>query len=127
MGLPPPTHNAWRRITPVNSPQTQDKRARSCIYIRNFISSENIAIGEDNNKLLTLVSIKIGERKLTSKFLYNPPTTFKGINILKDSLNYNNPQDDPTIIAMDSKLHSKLWNPRGYNHIHPQAKDLIRI
>ncbi|MBW0542704.1 hypothetical protein O181_082419 [Austropuccinia psidii MF-1] len=52
---------------------------------------------------------------------------FEGINILKDSLNNNNPQDNPTIIAMDSNLHSKLWNPRGYNHVHPQAKYLIRI
>ncbi|MBW0542588.1 hypothetical protein O181_082303 [Austropuccinia psidii MF-1] len=68
--LQPPTHNALRRITPVSSPQTRDNRARSCIYIRSFIPSKNIAIGEDNNKLLTLVSIKIGgERKLTLKFL----------------------------------------------------------
>ncbi|MBW0472590.1 hypothetical protein O181_012305 [Austropuccinia psidii MF-1] len=28
---------------------------------------------------------------------------------------------------MDSNLHSKLWNPRGYNHVHSQAKELIRI
>ncbi|MBW0490173.1 hypothetical protein O181_029888 [Austropuccinia psidii MF-1] len=39
----------------------------------------------------------------------------------------NNPRHNPTIIAMDSNLHSNLWNPRGYNHVHPQAKDLIRI
>ncbi|MBW0501014.1 hypothetical protein O181_040729 [Austropuccinia psidii MF-1] len=126
--LQPPTHNAWRRITPVNSPQTQENRARSCIYIRNFIPSRNITIREDNNKLLTSVLIEIGgENRLTLKSLYSPPTTFEGIDILKDSLNNNNPQHNPTIIAMDSNLNSKLWNTRGYNHVHPQAKDLIRI
>ncbi|MBW0470667.1 hypothetical protein O181_010382 [Austropuccinia psidii MF-1] len=83
---------------------------------------------EDNNKFLTSVLIKIGgENKLTLKSLYNPPTKFEGIDILKDSLNNNNPQHNPTVIAMDSNLHSKLWNPRGYKHFHPQAKDLIRI
>ncbi|MBW0562448.1 hypothetical protein O181_102163 [Austropuccinia psidii MF-1] len=102
--LKPPTHNAWRRIT------------------------ANITIGEDNNKLLTSISINLGEgKKLTLKSLYNAPTTFEAINVLNNTLSNNNPQSSPTIIAMDSNLHSKLWNPRGYNHIHPQAKDHIRI
>ncbi|MBW0513308.1 hypothetical protein O181_053023 [Austropuccinia psidii MF-1] len=72
-----------------------------------------------------------GEKKLTLKSLYNPPTTFKGIDILKDSLNNNNPRHNPTIIAMDSNLHSKLWNPRGYNQkkalkfAHPREPQLL--
>ncbi|MBW0557824.1 hypothetical protein O181_097539 [Austropuccinia psidii MF-1] len=90
--LQPPTHNAWRRITPVNSPQEQNNRARTCIYIRSFIPSKNISIREDNNKFLTSVSIEIGGgKKLTLKSLYNPPTTFKGIDILKNSLNNTSP------------------------------------
>ncbi|MBW0496048.1 hypothetical protein O181_035763 [Austropuccinia psidii MF-1] len=126
--LQPPTHTAWRRITPVNSPQERNDRTRTCIHIRSFIPSRNITIGGDNNRLLTSISIEIGEeKKLTLKSLYNPPTTFEGIDILKNSLDNNNPRHNPTIIAMDSNLHSKLWNPRGYNHIHPQAKDLIRV
>ncbi|MBW0471973.1 hypothetical protein O181_011688 [Austropuccinia psidii MF-1] len=127
MGLPP-THNAWRRITPVSSPQTQDNRARTCIYIRSFIPSKNIKIKEDNNKLPTSVSIELGEGgKLTLKSLYIPPTTFEGINSRNNTLNNNKPQNNPTIIALDCNLHSKIWNPRGYNHVHPQAKHLIRI
>ncbi|MBW0514366.1 hypothetical protein O181_054081 [Austropuccinia psidii MF-1] len=126
--LQPPTHNAWRRITPTTLPQTRDERPRTCIYIRNYIPSKNITIGEGNNKYLTSVSIDLdGGRKLTMKSLYNPPTSFEGIDILRQNLNNTNCRTDPTIIAMDSNLHSKLWNPRGYNHIHPQAKDLISI
>ncbi|MBW0525250.1 hypothetical protein O181_064965 [Austropuccinia psidii MF-1] len=126
--LQPPTHNAWRRITPIDSPQKRNDRARTCIYIRNFIPSKNITIGEDNNKFLTSVLIKMeGEKKFTLKSLYNPPTKFEGIDILKDSLNKTNPRHNPTIIAMNSNLHSKFWNPRGYNHVHPQANNLIRI
>ncbi|MBW0546443.1 hypothetical protein O181_086158 [Austropuccinia psidii MF-1] len=68
--LQPPTHTALRIITPVNSPQTQEERPRTCIYIRNFILSRNITIGEDNNKLLTSITIDIdGEKKLTLKSL----------------------------------------------------------
>ncbi|MBW0481624.1 hypothetical protein O181_021339 [Austropuccinia psidii MF-1] len=116
------------RITPVNSPQTQEGRPGTCIYIRNFIPSKDITIGEDNNKLLTFVSINLDEdRKLTLKSLYNPPTSFKGISILNNNLNNNTHQQNSIVIIMDSGLHSKFWNPRGYNHVHSQAKDLIRI
>ncbi|MBW0474569.1 hypothetical protein O181_014284 [Austropuccinia psidii MF-1] len=126
--LQPPTHNTWRRITPTISPHTQDKRPITCIYIRNYIPSKNITIGEGNDKFLTSVSIDLdGERKLTLNSLYNPPTSFEGIDILRHNLNNTTSQIDPNIIAMDSNLHSKLWNPRGYNHIHPQARDLISI
>ncbi|MBW0546444.1 hypothetical protein O181_086159 [Austropuccinia psidii MF-1] len=28
---------------------------------------------------------------------------------------------------MASNIHSKLWNPRGYNHVHPKARELIKL
>ncbi|MBW0525594.1 hypothetical protein O181_065309 [Austropuccinia psidii MF-1] len=33
----------------------------------------------------------------------------------------------PKILATDSNLHHKLWNPPAYNHVHPEARRLINI
>ncbi|MBW0546470.1 hypothetical protein O181_086185 [Austropuccinia psidii MF-1] len=129
--LQPPTHQAWRRFSPIINPQTQADRPRSCIYIRNFIPSKNISSTNTKSQNITQVAISVlieGKNKnLTLLALYNPPSTFIGIQELEQRLAEINDRHTPIIIVMDSNLHHRLWNPKGYPHQHPQSRKLISL
>ncbi|MBW0566155.1 hypothetical protein O181_105870 [Austropuccinia psidii MF-1] len=127
----PPNHQAWRRISPITNPNSRDKKPRACIYIRNFVPSKYIEIHKYKSRLLTSITLTLDRNgpksQITLISLYNPPNTFEGIDILENSLQHCNTREFPFIIAMDANLHHQLWNPKGYNHVHPRAKDLIKI
>ncbi|MBW0499329.1 hypothetical protein O181_039044 [Austropuccinia psidii MF-1] len=64
--------------------------------------------------------------QLTILSLYNPPTTFSGLEVLYRWLQTESTRQTPTLIMMDSNLHHPLWNPTKYYHTHSQARDLIK-
>ncbi|MBW0464330.1 hypothetical protein O181_004045 [Austropuccinia psidii MF-1] len=114
-----------------DSPQTRADRPRSCIYIRNFIPSKNIISTNIKSQNITQVAISVliegKNRNLTLLALYNPPSTFIGIQELEQRLAEINDRHTPMIIAMDSNLHHRLWNTKGYPHQHPQSRKLISL
>ncbi|MBW0480551.1 hypothetical protein O181_020266 [Austropuccinia psidii MF-1] len=127
----PPTHQAWRRLTPITSPGTWAERPWTCIYICSFVPLKNITFSNTNSQNLTQVAIDILlkgiSQKLTFFALYNPPRTFSGLQELEQRLSEMNTRLYPMVIAMDSNLLHQLWNPKNYHHQHPQARNILEI
>ncbi|MBW0573127.1 hypothetical protein O181_112842 [Austropuccinia psidii MF-1] len=72
------------------------------------------------------MKIKEITQKLTLKSIYNPPSTFEAIETLHQKLITINTRDEPIILGMDSNLHHRLWNSKGYHHENSQARHLIQ-
>ncbi|MBW0533219.1 hypothetical protein O181_072934, partial [Austropuccinia psidii MF-1] len=127
----PPTHQAWRRLTPITNPTTWSERPQTYIYIHNFVPLKNITFSNTNLQNLTQVAIDILlkgiNQKLTFLALYNPPCTFSELQELDQRLLEMDTRLHPMVIAMDSNLHHWLWNPKKYHHQHPQARNLLEI
>ncbi|MBW0460965.1 hypothetical protein O181_000680 [Austropuccinia psidii MF-1] len=127
----PLLHREWRRISPVAESKVSKDKPRTCIYVCSFVPSRDIIIEERNSRLLTTITLelKINEKRseLTLKTLYNPPTSMKGIEQLREDLLHHEDRNTPTIIMMDANLHHRLWNTQGYHHTHPQAKEFITL
>ncbi|MBW0516803.1 hypothetical protein O181_056518 [Austropuccinia psidii MF-1] len=114
-----------------DSPQTQAERPQSCIYIQSFIPSKNIISTNTESQNLTQVAISVliegKNQNLTLLTLYNPPRTLIGIQELEQSLAEINDRHTPVIIAMDSNLHHRLWNPKAYPNQHPPYRKFISL
>ncbi|MBW0545987.1 hypothetical protein O181_085702, partial [Austropuccinia psidii MF-1] len=83
------THQNWHRITPTANPTTKDKKSRPCIYINKKIPSHQIIGHPQESSLLavtTLLEFPNSIPQLALLSLYNPPTTFAGIQTLNQCL-----------------------------------------
>ncbi|MBW0521937.1 hypothetical protein O181_061652 [Austropuccinia psidii MF-1] len=126
----PPTHQAWHRITPVTNPRSKGEKSQACIYISKRIPARHIVNHmQENNLLLAITLLEVSESTphITLLSLYNPPSTFEGLNLLDHWLQIESKRQTPTFIMMDSNLHHPHWNPTGYTHTHTQARDLIKV
>ncbi|MBW0482641.1 hypothetical protein O181_022356 [Austropuccinia psidii MF-1] len=125
----PPTHQAWHRITPITNPRNKNNKPRACIYISKRIPAHHIVNHIQENNLLTaitLTEVSDSTPQVTLLSLYNPPSTFEGLNLLDQWLQNESTRQTPTFIMMDSNLHHPHWNPSGYTHTHTQARYLIK-
>ncbi|MBW0503836.1 hypothetical protein O181_043551 [Austropuccinia psidii MF-1] len=96
-----------------------------CIYINKQLPSHQIVNHPHDSNLLsgaTLMNASKDIPQLTILSLYNPPTTFSGLEVLYQWLQTESTCQTPTFIMMDSNLHHPLWNPTKYY----QARDLIK-
>ncbi|MBW0493889.1 hypothetical protein O181_033604 [Austropuccinia psidii MF-1] len=125
----PPLHQNWHRITPNANPRNKDNKPRACTYINKRIPAHQITNHIQESHLLSITTISnLSETipDITILSLYNPPSTFTGIDLLNQWLQNNSTRQTPTFIMMDSNLHHPHWNPKGYTHTHTQARDLIK-
>lgn len=126
-----PPHPAWHEFTPYDyTEKTYHEKPRTGIYITKRISSWLIKALPSKSALLTAVEVKMyggGLSDIRVIAAYNPPTHNTGLPVLKDWLGTHNNQRMATIIGIDGNLHHPNWNPSGYRHSHPLAKELIRI
>ncbi|KAG0147377.1 hypothetical protein CROQUDRAFT_24446, partial [Cronartium quercuum f. sp. fusiforme G11] len=61
---------------------------------------------------------------------YNPPSPpirNAGLPVLQSWLRNHSTRKTPTIIWMDANLHHPHWSPPRYKHVHPTARDLIKM
>ncbi|MBW0530018.1 hypothetical protein O181_069733 [Austropuccinia psidii MF-1] len=92
-----------------------------------FFCEEN-DIPREKLKKIRWIGHPEDQKKIHGSFImYMTDKELAGIDILENSLQHCNTREFPFIIAMDAYLHHQLWNPKGYNHVHRRAKDLITI
>ncbi|KAA1122332.1 hypothetical protein PGTUg99_036752 [Puccinia graminis f. sp. tritici] len=125
-----PHYASWSCILDSNhSPSNYSDKHRTCFFLDQSFSSEDIHLIKEGNWILSAIDLSINNsrvKKIRLINLYNPPRIFEGIKCLTDWLDQHNDRRIPSFIFMDSNLHHPSWNPPNYNHSHQQSKDLIR-
>lgn len=125
-----PQHPAWHDFTPYDHvAKTYNEKSRTGIYVTKRIPSWLITALPSRPPLLTAVEVKIPNGNLPRLRVisaYNPPTHNTGLPVLKDWLETNNDRRVASIIGIDGNLHHPKWNPSGYHHTHPLARELIK-
>lgn len=112
--LRPPAHPAWNLFLLFDyHPTDYQTRHLSCIYVSKRFPTHTISLLRSGSNVLTAVEIQSTSPDFPNLRIiscYNPPADHRGLPTLKNWLNTFNLRQTPTILMMDTNLHSPVWS-----------------
>lgn len=121
----PSNQTNWTLISPTPTSLTEEARPRASLYVRKDLPVALNPISSESRDLATC-TITFNNSSFLISNVYNAPRTFSGLEAW-DNLMTTLPlplQLLPTVVVMDSNLHSPAWNP-PHNTTHDKEADSL--